>query len=306
MPTVSVVIPTYNRAEYLPRAIDSVLDQTFSDFELVVVDDASTDETSQIIREYTDGRLGYIQFDENAGANAARNAGIRAAAGEFISFLDSDDAFRQRNLELTTDRLQRASSECAGVFTSHTYIQGGEIVNVSDAPEGEISYEGMRENPIGGFSAVMLRSSVLDDVGMLDENLVSHQDIDLFLRILRHQTMIGIDEILVDYYIHGERISSDPERRLRGQEQFLQKHEGDLPSLMMGRIHYARALKHAHLSELRTAQREFLRAIRVNPNKLRYYYHLGATLFGMRGFKISIDIKQRLNLFRRRLDKRFR
>lgn len=300
MPTVSVVVPTYNRADCLPRAIDSVLGQTFADFEVIIVDGPSTDSTPDIVREYDDNRLRYIRFEEKQGANAARNAGIRAAEGEFISFLDSDDTFHSRNLEVTTDRLQRASPDCAGVFTSFAYLEGGEITNVSYAPEGEISHEELQGNSIGGFSAIMLRTDVFDEIGMLDENLVYCDDLDLFIRTLRRHTLIGINKILVDYFIHSERMSSDPKRKLRGYEQFLEKHGEDLPPLMMGYLHYARAFLYIESGELRAAQREFLRAIRVNPKRFRYYYHLGATLFGIRGFEASLDIKQRLNLLRRR------
>lgn len=301
MPTVTVVIPTYNRANYLPRAIDSVLDQTFTDFEVIVVDGPSTDDTPDIVRGYEDDRLRYIRFEEKQGANAARNAGIRAAEGKFISFLDSDDAFHPRNLEVTTNRLQHAPPECAGVFTSFTYLEDGEIVNVSYATEGQVSYEELQENPVGGYSAILLRADVFDKVGMLDERLVYCDDFDLYLRLLRRYTLIGIDEILFDYSVHSERMSSEPERKLRGYEQLLEKHGEDLPPLIMGYLHYARAFIHADRGELRTARREFLRAISVRPKKIRYYYHLGATLFGVRGFEASVDIKQRLNLLRRRV-----
>lgn len=298
MPTVSIIIPTYNRADYLPRAINSVLEQTFEDFELIIVDDASTDETPQIVRRYTDDRIHYIQFEENQGANAARNAGIRAADGEFIALLDSDDAFRPRHLEVTTDRLQCAPSECAGVFTSFAYIKDGEMFNVSYVPEGIISYEEMQGNPIGGFCAMMFRPSVFNEVGMPDEHFAYCDDLEFFLRILRQHTLIGINEILFDCFVHNERMSSEPELKLRGYEKILKKHGDNLPPLFMGYIHYARALTYAEHGELRAARREFLRAIRANPKKLRYYYHLGATLFGVRGFEASMDIKQQLNLLR--------
>src|SRR6266540_1479939 len=90
MPSVSVVIPTYNRASLLREAIDSVLNQTFNDLELIIVDDGSTDNTEEVVHSFTDHRLMYLK-QQNEGASSARNAGIQAATGEFIAFLDSDD-----------------------------------------------------------------------------------------------------------------------------------------------------------------------------------------------------------------------
>ena len=92
-PTVSVIIPTYNRAHLVGRAIKSVLNQTYRDFEIIVVDDGSTDNTKDIIKEFQkkDKRIKYIPYEKNKGGSAARNTGIKAAKGEYIAFLDSDD-----------------------------------------------------------------------------------------------------------------------------------------------------------------------------------------------------------------------
>ena len=98
-PVVSVIIPTYNRAHLIGRAIRSVLDQTYQDWELIVVDDASTDDIPGIVKGFTDGRVKYIRHDENKGAAAARNTGIQAARGAYIAFLDSDDEWLPEKLE---------------------------------------------------------------------------------------------------------------------------------------------------------------------------------------------------------------
>ena len=91
MPTVSVVIPAYNRAHLLKRAIQSVLNQTYQDFELIVVDDASNDNTEEVVKELRDEKIKYIRHRENSGAGVARNTGIRTALGRYIAFQDSDD-----------------------------------------------------------------------------------------------------------------------------------------------------------------------------------------------------------------------
>lgn len=113
--TVSVIIPTYNRAHLLGRAIQSVLAQTYEDFEIIVVDDASTDVTEQVVKSFADDRINYIRHQKNKGGSSARNTGIKAAKGEFIAFLDSDDEWVPKKLEKEINRLQTLSNE-VGVF----------------------------------------------------------------------------------------------------------------------------------------------------------------------------------------------
>jgi len=98
-PKVSVIIPTYNRANFLRSAIQSVLNQTFKDFEVIVVDDASTDNTRQLIHEFVDDRICYIAHNKNRGGSASRNTGIESSKGKFIAFLDDDDMWMPTKLE---------------------------------------------------------------------------------------------------------------------------------------------------------------------------------------------------------------
>ncbi|RLF83553.1 glycosyl transferase, partial [Thermococci archaeon] len=105
-PTVSVIIPTYNRANLLKRAIASVLNQTFTDFELIVVDDASPDNTPEVVRSINDGRIRYVRLKKNSGGPVARNTGIRKARGRFIALLDDDDEWLPNRLELQIKKFE--------------------------------------------------------------------------------------------------------------------------------------------------------------------------------------------------------
>lgn len=98
-PFVSIVIPTYNRARFLGRLVRSVLNQTYKNFEVIVADDASTDDTAEIIKTFKDDRIRYIRHESNAGAAAARNTGIKASRGEYVAFQDSDDEWLPEKLE---------------------------------------------------------------------------------------------------------------------------------------------------------------------------------------------------------------
>ena len=124
MPTVSVVIPTYNRADVLPRAIDSALGQSVADIEVVVVDDGSTDDTEALVADYEDDRLRYVAHETNRGANVARNTGIEAADGEYIAFLDSDDEWKPTKLERQLERLE---GEPPRTFDAVDTAKGAEV-----------------------------------------------------------------------------------------------------------------------------------------------------------------------------------
>src|SRR3990172_13226391 len=125
-PKISVIIPTYNRAAYLAEALNSVISQTYKDFELIVVDDGSTDNTEEAVRRFTVD-IKYI-YQKNQGVSAARNRGISESGGEFLSFLDSDDLWEKRKLEKQIDFFEK--NKCAKVcYTDEIWIRKGKRVN---------------------------------------------------------------------------------------------------------------------------------------------------------------------------------
>ena len=122
MAKVSVIVPTHNRADYLSAAIESVLEQTFQDFELLVVDDASTDTTAALVSSFSDSRIKFIRLDMNRGGSAARNQGILSSRCDYIAFLDDDDAWTPEKLELQVELLDRAPAEVGAVYTGYTMV----------------------------------------------------------------------------------------------------------------------------------------------------------------------------------------
>jgi glycosyltransferase involved in cell wall biosynthesis len=297
MPAVSVVIPTYNRADVLQRAINSVLNQTFTDFELIIVDDYSADNTEKVVDKYDDERISYIRFNENCGANAARNTGIKASNGDYVSFLDSDDEFHVKHLESVVSDLKDIDTSCAGAFTAFKHVHDGSVVTISGAPDGLITQEQLiATNVVGGFSTVTLRSEVFKEVGPLDEEMPSAQDIEYFIRVLEQYSMLGIDRPLVTYYRDGERISDDLDSRIAGQRRLIEKHGDKLSRAGYSRIFSSRAFAHARNGNLTAARQNFGRAIKSDPtNALAYYHYIGA-LFGPRLFQGALSLKQWLKV----------
>jgi glycosyltransferase involved in cell wall biosynthesis len=181
-PAVSVIIPTYNRAWCLGEAVDSVLAQDFNGFELIVVDDGSTDGTAELLAAY--GNQIIILQRENSGVSAARNAGIAAARGEWIAFLDSDDLWLPRKLS-TQVEFFNSHPEALICQTEEIWLRNGRRVNPGKRhrkPSGMI-FEPSLELCLVSPSAVMLRRGLFQRMGFFDESLPACEDYDLWLRV---------------------------------------------------------------------------------------------------------------------------
>ncbi len=195
-PLVSVVIPTYNREGMVGQAIDSVLCQDFSDFELIVVDDGSTDKTPDLLRSYGE-RIRIIR-QPNRGVSAARNAGIRAAAGSLIALLDSDDEWLPGKLK-TQIEFFKSHPEALICQTEEIWIRNGQRVNPKKRhkkPSGWIFTPSL-ELCLVSPSAVMMRGELFDRVGFFDEDLPACEDYDLWLRVSCRYPVYLIDESLI-------------------------------------------------------------------------------------------------------------
>jgi glycosyltransferase involved in cell wall biosynthesis len=195
-PAVSVIIPTYNRGWILKEAIDSVLDQDFTDFELIVVDDGSTDDTINHLEAY--GFDIIVLQQNNQGVSAARNRGIAASRAQLIAFLDSDDIWLPQKLTRQVEFFA-AHSDALICQTEETWIRNGLRVNPKKRHQkrsGEI-FEPSLTLCLVSPSAVMIRRSLFDAVGLFDERLPACEDYDLWLRVSCRFPVYLIDEPLI-------------------------------------------------------------------------------------------------------------
>jgi len=209
MPKVSIIIPTYNRGVLLHKAIDSVLAQTFSDYELIIVDDGSTDGTRDVVARYGSGKIRYI-FQENKGKSAARNLGIKLADGEYIAFLDSDDMFLPSKLQLQVEVLD-AHGSCGFIYSYASNVdESGNLLNYHF--EGNLSgwiYPDLLliKNNCIATPTVMVRAAVLAEIGGFDESMHICEDLDLWRRIARRYQVLQVREPLAIVRIRAsERI----------------------------------------------------------------------------------------------------
>jgi glycosyltransferase involved in cell wall biosynthesis len=214
---VSVVIPTYNTSNFLIKAIQSVINQTYKNWELIIVDDGSTDQTRQIVEEFQkkDSRIKYF-FQNNKGQGAARNLGIKNASGNYIAFLDSDDEFFENKLERVISYFKK-DKNIGFIYTDAIII--GDYLYKKRRSEIVTPYSGkiytkLLFNNFITTSTVVVKREVLQNCGSFDESdlLRNFEDYDLWLRIAKKYKIEYIPEVLVKYYF-VPKITSWKKRR---------------------------------------------------------------------------------------------
>lgn len=219
MTTVSVVVPTYNRARLLHRSVESVLAQTYEDFELLVVDDGSTDHTAHVVDCYDDDRLTYLEHDENRGASAARNTGIDHASGSYVAFLDSDDQWAPRKLERQVAELESRPPEWVAVYCGVDLAdRDGSLLadaaralglcrmQETEGAEGgvELVKDVLRDElHTSAGSTLLVDADVVAAVDGFDESFERFQDPEFLIRVLRQGKLAYVDDDLVRRYDTG-------------------------------------------------------------------------------------------------------
>jgi glycosyltransferase involved in cell wall biosynthesis len=265
-----------------------VLEQTVHNYEIVVVDDGSEDKTQEVINEYNDNRIRYIEHEENRGQNVARNTGLRAAEGTYISYLDSDDILLSKHLEEATNKLEELSSEYAGVVTGYQDVVGGEVIP-QPGYDGRITYDDLiREmyNKIGGLSLLTFRANVINEIGLHDEEVVNSTDLDFYLQILKEYELYAIDKVLCRRFKQTDSVSMDAELVAKGEKVIISKHGEKLTSKNRAKRRYNRGIALAELGEIREASDTFWKCILDKPLNMLYYYHFFISLFGKKIFDI--------------------
>jgi glycosyltransferase involved in cell wall biosynthesis len=277
LPRVSVIVPAYNAARYLPYAIESVIPQTFESWEIVLVDDGSTDGTRELAETYAPrlkDRLRYI-YQSNRGLSSARNVGLAAARGEFIALLDADDVWLPRRLERGIERLD-SDPELGLVHARVARIDtGGQVVGQLPVEPRYLSgriarYIYTRRAHII-CPTVMFRKSCLSTAGVFDETMKSTEDRDLWFRIALTYKVAFIDEILAYYRISPSSMTKNLDRLLDSQLFFARKHyESGAATRFEYRQAYGNAYRELGDSLFRRGQKRqalanYLRAVRYNP-----------------------------------------
>lgn len=206
-PFFSVIIPSYNRAHLISKTIDFVLRQTYRDFELIIIDDASTDNTEAVVREFNDSRVIYYKNEKNLERSASRNKGIKLANGTFVCFCDSDDHWRENHLALLFDKIASKNNAVGMYFTAMTW-------NFADHKEDVIFPEpnatNLVEYVIGnqiGTPTTAFHFSIFQQF-LFNEKLKINEDVELYSRIVSAFPLSQVPISTVDVHIHNENTKS--------------------------------------------------------------------------------------------------
>lgn len=246
-PLISVVIPTYNREKTILRALNSVLGQTYSNIEVIVVDDGSTDTTVQILGNCTDKRIRLICLSRNQGANRARNVGISEAKGEYVAFQDSDDEWMADKLEKQLAYMLQTAVKA--VYCPYILFDAGKTCIVPecymdlDICEKNVA-EVLKKINIVGTPTLMVKRELFSEIGMFDESMKRRQDYEFVIRLVKKEPLGYVEEPLVKAYRMEQSITSNTHLILEAYARIFEKHSDfiDIENALHAYLWYAESL----------------------------------------------------------------
>ena len=284
-PAVSIVIPAYNRADTIRMAVESVLRQTFTDFELLIVDDGSTDGTMAALADLPDPRLRLLANPRNMGAGAARNLGIREARAPWVAFHDSDDEWLPRKLEKQMERLSTADKATVACFCGMVLMMGpnwqagdlavqrgkrAHMLYIPDSSqeglEGDIRPSLLRRSPVS-TQMLVARRDMLQQIGGFDESLPALIDWDCTIRLAERGHFVFVDEPLVLQFLSDNSISHSRAKRVAARIRILEKHHSFFAPhrRILAAQHVSVAGDLRQMGDLRQARSFLMTALRIYP-----------------------------------------
>ena len=273
---VSVIIPSYGQPVYLENAINSILSQTYSDWELIIVDDNNPDtlsraETERLVNGYDDKRIKYIKHPYNKNGAAARNTALKVARGEFVSFLDSDDEYFPNRLEECIKVLSSKSDNIAGVYTGCEFRRGGRTyLKYVDVKDGNFLVDTLAcRFMFCTGSNIFIRKSVAEEVNGFDEAFLRHQDYEFLVRIFERYDWVAIPQVLV--VKNNENLNlPDIEKMESIKQQYIDKFTSIIDSLSQQDRNYIFHSNYISIAEQCMRQGYIKRANEIYRHASRY------------------------------------
>lgn len=284
-PTVSVIIPTYNRAHLIGRSIASVLNQTYQDFEIIVIDDGSSDNTEQLILNFGNEKIRYIRHEKNKGQPAARNAGIKAARGNYIAFHDSDDECLPEKLEKVMKVFETAPPSIGVVYSGFYKITGDNITYMPTSwvteKEGNIHQQLLRGSCVWAGNMIT-RKECLEKVGMFDESLPALEDWELTIRISKHYEFKFIEEPLIIVYYTLDSVTANQDAYINAFKIIIEKHYQEFINDMtlLANHHYGIGYLLCQGGRLKEGRDFYIKSLKLRPVNLILLLELMLSYFG--------------------------
>ena len=289
-PLVSIVIPTYNHAPMLQRALTTVIEQTYQNWNAIVVNNFSTDNTLEVVAKFNDPRIQCVNFRNNGVIGASRNEGIKLATGEYVAFLDSDDTWFPTKVEKSVSSLENGSDLVC--HAEYWIDESGKSRLVTYGPSEAATHHNLiyKGNRIS-TSATMVRATLLKEVNGFDVSpeLISTEDYDLWIRLAAKSNKFAfIDEPLGEYHRHDNNVSANIEKHLAAELALLSKHfaaNARFEHVIARRRRTALAYYGAGRSLHRTSKyflalKKYARSLIIWPMSLRLYAAVVLSLMG--------------------------
>ena len=306
---ISVVIPAKNRANTLPLCLDSVLTQTYPPGEIIVVDDASSDNTKQVVESYADNGVRYARLVNGAGAQAARNMGIRLAVNDWIAFQDSDDEWVTDKLEKQITALAEAGFEPLTVVHTDCFRYDHETSAMRpwmlQIIDGKNVFRELLITSGPMFQGMMTSKVALEKIGLLDEDVPSYQEWDTAIRLARVCRFIHLREPLFVYHLHAEdTISKNKKRDIDGYQYVVDKHRNEIIGLC-GADAFNRRLEYNALRAIRwgfhTEACQILSKTIGDSARSKLLKFMARLGIGPQWYNLAAKIARRMRLLRRHI-----
>ena len=307
MPKVSVITATYNHAHFLARSIQSVLNQTYEDFELIIVDDGSTDDTEKVVKNLSNEKVKYIKHQKNQGASVARNTGIRSAKGDYIAILDADDEWTPEILEKQMKVYYTAPMEVGVVYTRYIkYDSLGDCVPPLKVAKkkGDLFKQLLYGLHIQWQSSLIKREC-FNKVGLISESMLYARDWDFFLRISQHYQFLYIDKPLAIIYEQPEGRLSKQERLIVDIQRILKMYFSQIKQdrRVLAKYYFRIAYFSCSVGKIGQGRCYYLKSLRAYPMDIVIISAFVTSLLGSRIHNAAFIIYRRskLNLLRKNM-----
>lgn len=313
MPRVSVVIPTYNRTDFVRPAILSVLNQTYQDFEIIVVDDGTTKNTSDLITALHSKKIKYIRHEYNKGEAETRNTGILNSNGQYIAFLDDDDEWFSEKLKLQVNKIENSPQQIGLIYTGLLgchYRENKLLYQWQYIPlhKGNTYYTLMKKNFIYTPSSVLIRRRCMEQIGLFNPEIAYGLDYDYWIRISEQFDFEYLAEPLVKYRLHENGLSNNNELKVQGAQDLAMKYGKQITANNYWRSIYLHlGIELCRKGEMKKGIYALSRSIRYYPTQKRSRFYFDISMLSLINFKWTLVLKNKLRPYflNRRLRKLF-
>jgi glycosyltransferase involved in cell wall biosynthesis len=302
-PVVSVILPTQNRANKLKRAVQSVLGQTYRDYELIIVDDGSNDDTPDIASAFKDDRILFLRHQAALGAPQARNTALRACNGEYVAFLDDDDEWLATKLARQMSLFSKAPEKVGVVYTAFEQIEedrkSNPVPKELSHRAGDI-HAALLEGNFITLPSVMIRKKCLETIGLFDEEMPRLQDWEFLIRLSKQYHFMFINEPLLTIHCSKDSISGDDAALAEAMELILKKNFNDIKKNTKLLIRYYIIIANLliFIGQITRARVSFIKAIKKRPWDIRITGAFLASFLGRDVYSAMLKMYKKNNCFR--------